>query len=331
MGDAQKDLRAAWDDLIAELERARDAIDQPELMPAPSSDRNLAEGYRYLAGFVHGAIERAFHGDPRFPAFRNALSIKTKATIDNADAIYFMAPIDGRESIRRARKGRRSPPLARRAARGDRPPRAAVPDLRALRRLPRRRLGQSRRAAAGREGADGPARLVRSRGGRGRQLRDPARARSGRPATPATSWRHTSACRARRPISPTGRSTAMRAGSAAASSSTTGSARIRRRSRSRGSARSASTRPPTPPSARPRSCARWARSCAGRCTSGTNSTRCCWRSTASATAGTRPGPASASCRATRSTSRTRRRVRPAAARAPTSTRAACSSSSPTRR
>jgi hypothetical protein len=97
MGDAQKDLRAAWDDLIAELERARDAIDQPELMPAPPTDRNLAEGYRYLAGFVHGAIERAFHGDPRFPAFRNALSIKTKATIDNADAIYFMAPIDGRE------------------------------------------------------------------------------------------------------------------------------------------------------------------------------------------------------------------------------------------
>jgi len=98
MADAQKDLRAAWDDLIAELERARDAIDQPERMPAPPTDRNLAEGYRYLAGFVHGAIERAFHGDPRFPAFRNALSIKTKATIDNADAIYFMAPIDGRES-----------------------------------------------------------------------------------------------------------------------------------------------------------------------------------------------------------------------------------------
>ncbi len=98
MGDAQKDLRAAWDDLIAELERARDAIDQPELMPAPPSDRNLAEGYRYLAGFMHSAIERAFHHDPRFPAFRNALSILTKATIDNADAIYFFAPIDGRES-----------------------------------------------------------------------------------------------------------------------------------------------------------------------------------------------------------------------------------------
>ncbi len=97
MSDAQKDLRAAWDDLIAELQRARDAIDQPELMPAPPSDRNLAEGYRYLAGFVHSAVERAFHHDPRFPSFRHALSIVNKATIDNADAIYFFAPIDGRE------------------------------------------------------------------------------------------------------------------------------------------------------------------------------------------------------------------------------------------
>jgi hypothetical protein len=97
-GDAQKDLRAAWDDMIRELERARDAIDQPELMPAPGSDRNLAEGYRYLAGFVHSAVERAFHGDPRFPFFRNALSIVNKATIENADAIYFMTPIDGHAS-----------------------------------------------------------------------------------------------------------------------------------------------------------------------------------------------------------------------------------------
>ena len=98
MSDAMKDLRVAWDDLLARLAEARDAIDQPELMPAPAHDRNLAEGYRYLMGFVHSAIERAFHEDPRFPVFRNALSVINKATIENADAIYFMAPIDGRES-----------------------------------------------------------------------------------------------------------------------------------------------------------------------------------------------------------------------------------------
>jgi len=99
-GDAQKQLRAAWDDLIRLLEEARDGIDQPHLMPPPPSDRNLAEGYRYLMGFVHHAIERAFHEDPARPSFRNALSILNRSTIDNADAIYFYAPIDGRRSYR---------------------------------------------------------------------------------------------------------------------------------------------------------------------------------------------------------------------------------------
>ena len=99
-GDAQKALRAAWDEMIGTLQEARDAIDQPELMPPPPNDRNLAEGYRYLLGYVHAAVERAFHADPVRPHFRNALSIITRATIDNADAIYFYAPIDGRRSYR---------------------------------------------------------------------------------------------------------------------------------------------------------------------------------------------------------------------------------------
>jgi hypothetical protein len=96
--DAQKDLKAAWDAMVADLEAARDGIDQPHLMPAPSTARNLAEGYRYLMGFVHSAVERAFHEDPVRPHFRNALSIITRSTIDNPDAIYFFAPVDGRES-----------------------------------------------------------------------------------------------------------------------------------------------------------------------------------------------------------------------------------------
>jgi hypothetical protein len=94
---AARELRAAWDDLITSLERARDAIDQPDLMPARQNARNLAEGYRYLMGYLHSAIERAFHADPERPGFRNALSILNRGTIDNADAIYFYAPIDGRQ------------------------------------------------------------------------------------------------------------------------------------------------------------------------------------------------------------------------------------------
>ncbi|MEZ5571450.1 MAG: DUF1214 domain-containing protein [Halioglobus sp.] len=93
-------LRAAWDDMIQALQDARDAIDQPQLMPAPGSDRNLAEGYRYLMGYVHAAVERAFHQDPQRPHMRNALSIITRSTIDNADAIYFYTAIDGRKTYR---------------------------------------------------------------------------------------------------------------------------------------------------------------------------------------------------------------------------------------
>ena len=96
-GDAKEALRAAWDEMIHVLEHARDAIDQPDLMPAPDNDRNLAEGYRYLMGFVHAAVERAFHDDPQRPQFRNALSVITRATLDNADAVYFYTPIDGRQ------------------------------------------------------------------------------------------------------------------------------------------------------------------------------------------------------------------------------------------
>jgi hypothetical protein len=109
MTDASDAVRAAWDDLLAELARARDAIDRPERMPPPGSDRNLAEGYRYLMGFVHSAVERAFFEDPSVPFVRHALQILNKGTIDNADAVYFVAALDGRQTYRlRGQLGDRS-------------------------------------------------------------------------------------------------------------------------------------------------------------------------------------------------------------------------------
>ena len=68
VGAAQKELRSAFDDLIADLQAARDTIDDPQFFPPAATERVLAEGYRYLAGFVHHGIERAFHEDPDFPA-----------------------------------------------------------------------------------------------------------------------------------------------------------------------------------------------------------------------------------------------------------------------
>ena len=98
-------LRSAWDALFADLARARDAIEDPELYAPPPDDRLLAEGYRYLLGYVYGAIERASI-DPRFTFFRRAIQPLDKATIDNADAIYLHAPIDGNETyVIRGRAG----------------------------------------------------------------------------------------------------------------------------------------------------------------------------------------------------------------------------------
>lgn len=99
--DHSVELRAAWDEMIDRLGRARDALESPELhAPPPSGPRDLAEGYRYLLGFLHSAVERAFFGDPEFPYFRRSIQVLDKATIDNADAMYLSTPIDGRFTYR---------------------------------------------------------------------------------------------------------------------------------------------------------------------------------------------------------------------------------------
>ncbi|CDO87620.1 hypothetical protein AWC29_27890 [Mycobacterium triplex] len=100
MSDEHADaLRAAWDEMIEQLGRARDALESPELYAPPTAGpRELAEGYRYLLGFVYSAVERAFFGDPAFPYFRRSLQVLDKATIDNSDAMYLSTPIDGRHT-----------------------------------------------------------------------------------------------------------------------------------------------------------------------------------------------------------------------------------------
>ncbi|WP_068177466.1 DUF1214 domain-containing protein [Mycobacterium sp. UM_CSW] len=94
------ELRAAWADMIDALNRARDAVDSDELHAPPPTEQGLAEGHRYLLGFVFSAIERAFFEDPEFPYFRRAIQPLDKATIDNADALYLSAAIDGAKDYR---------------------------------------------------------------------------------------------------------------------------------------------------------------------------------------------------------------------------------------
>lgn len=99
--DHSRELRAAWDDMITRLQQARDALESADLhAPPQAGPRELAEGYRYLMGFVHSATERAFFGDPAFPYFRRSIQVLDKATIDNPDAMYLSTPIDGRYTYR---------------------------------------------------------------------------------------------------------------------------------------------------------------------------------------------------------------------------------------
>lgn len=95
---AASELRAAWDSLIARLGEARDGIDDPGRWPPPATPRNLAEGYRYVLGFLYGSLARALGPTTEFPHFVRVIQPLNRSTIDNADATYLAAPIDGRHS-----------------------------------------------------------------------------------------------------------------------------------------------------------------------------------------------------------------------------------------
>lgn len=99
MEAVKQSLRGAFDSMIEDLQSARDAIDTPELFPAPATERNLAEGYRYVLGFLLGSIERAL-ADPLYPRFRRAIQPMNRSTIDNSDAVYLGAEIDGNHAYR---------------------------------------------------------------------------------------------------------------------------------------------------------------------------------------------------------------------------------------
>ncbi|MDH6198613.1 hypothetical protein M2272_005272 [Mycobacterium frederiksbergense] len=97
---SQATLHQAWTDMIDALNRARNAVDSPELHAPPATTRELTDGYRYLLGYVFGAVERALGEDPDYPYFRRAIQPLDKATIDNADALYLSARIDGTKQYR---------------------------------------------------------------------------------------------------------------------------------------------------------------------------------------------------------------------------------------
>jgi hypothetical protein len=117
-------LEQGWVGFLEGLDQARRAVEDPALFPPPPTDRNLAEGYRYLLGHLARIIEAQTQRHPDFPYFQRSVRMLSKWTIDNPDTMYLSASIDaagvyrirGRaldtsawRSSARGGKGRRAP------------------------------------------------------------------------------------------------------------------------------------------------------------------------------------------------------------------------------
>jgi hypothetical protein len=92
---ARARLDAAWTAFQKGLDEARDSLVNPAHFPPIGTDRNLAEGHRYLLGHLGRLIEQEMRLDPRFPEFHRSVDMLRKHTGENPDAIYLKAPIDG--------------------------------------------------------------------------------------------------------------------------------------------------------------------------------------------------------------------------------------------
>jgi hypothetical protein len=94
LSSPQSTLAEGWAGFVQGLERARQHLEDPRSFPPEPTDRNLAEGYRYLLGHLARIIEQETEQDPDFPAFQRAVRMLSKWTIDNPDTMYLTAAID---------------------------------------------------------------------------------------------------------------------------------------------------------------------------------------------------------------------------------------------
>jgi hypothetical protein len=93
-------LEDAWSELIAGLNDARAMLGDPEIHPPVATDRNLAEGYRYLLGQLYRLIETELQQTAEFPYFQRHPWTICKYTIENPDNLYLYAPLDSRGTFR---------------------------------------------------------------------------------------------------------------------------------------------------------------------------------------------------------------------------------------
>ena len=91
---AAQNLADAWNDFMVGLAEAQHSLTDPADFPPAATDRNLAEGYRYVLGHVGRMIELEMRMDPLFPEFHRSMDMLRKWTAENPDTMYLKAPLD---------------------------------------------------------------------------------------------------------------------------------------------------------------------------------------------------------------------------------------------
>jgi Protein of unknown function (DUF1214) len=95
---AENDARAALDELLDTLRQAADRYCGEEWGIATRED--VAGGLRVVAHLLEGGLVGHFDDDPRQPVFRQIVTSTRKSLGDNADALYFDAPVSSEYAYR---------------------------------------------------------------------------------------------------------------------------------------------------------------------------------------------------------------------------------------
>ena len=74
---AGKRLDEGWRAFSSGLQEAQRSLLDPQYFPPPPTERNLAEGYRYLLGHLERMIQLEMRQDPRFPEFHRSARTRT--------------------------------------------------------------------------------------------------------------------------------------------------------------------------------------------------------------------------------------------------------------
>ena len=91
---ANEELEKSWNEFMQGLARAQESLTDPGDFPPEPTDRNLAEGYRYMLAHLGRMIEMELRQDPRYPEFNRSVDMLRKWTGENPDAMYLKAPVD---------------------------------------------------------------------------------------------------------------------------------------------------------------------------------------------------------------------------------------------